>query len=581
MVPLVYYAYYSISDQLYDLNNLTSEDVALLDEIPSDGSVIAESSDEEFIAKDVSGGLMEVEEENSEWEDDDLLPLINFVKNITDEQTKWSRHSVTNTIEEFRERTGPNISDEIDTPAGIFLALFSEDLVNTLVFQTNLYEVQNKGTNPVPTSGQEMKCFLAINIIMGIKKLPSYKDYWSSKREIRDEYISNIMSRDRFAWHLKNLHINDNMLIPEKGTQNYDKLYKVRPLLDKLEETFKNYYFPTKRQSIDESMIKFKGRSSLRQYLPLKPIKRGYKMWVRADEKGFISQFQIYTGKVESTEKNLASRVVKDLTNDLIGKGYEIYFDNFFNSVSLMKDLLKCKIYACGTLRKGRKGIPQDLGNERNMKRGDSDWRVSEEGLFILKWMDKKPILFLSNFHQPDEATISRKKKDGTKEDFPCFTVVKDYNVHMGYVDKADMLKSCYQIDRKSLKWWHRIFWHLLDVTIVNAYIIFIQRGEGQQLTLKEFKIAVSNGLVGASPNNSKKGRPPRNEKPVNRFKITVPIEKRTSEAAHMPIHGTKVRCTHCSTKINPHRTRWHCESCNVGLCLDNKRNCFKEFHRH
>lgn len=216
MVPLVYYAYYSISNKLYNLNNLTSEDVyALLDEIPSDGSVISESSDEEFIAEDDFGGVMEVEEENSEWEDDDLLPLINFVQNVTEEQTKWSKHCVTNTIEEFRERTGPNISDEIDTPTGIFLALFSEDLVNTLVFQTNLYEVQNKGINPVPTSDQEMKCFLAINIIMGIKKLPSYKDYWSSKREIRDEYISSIMSRDRFAWHLKNLDINDNMLIDE------------------------------------------------------------------------------------------------------------------------------------------------------------------------------------------------------------------------------------------------------------------------------------------------------------------------------------------------------------------------------
>ena len=35
--------------------------------------------------------------------------------------------------------------------------------------------------------------------------------------------------------------------------------------------------------SIDEAMIKFKGRSSLKQYVSLKPIKRGIKAWVRAD----------------------------------------------------------------------------------------------------------------------------------------------------------------------------------------------------------------------------------------------------------------------------------------------------------
>ena len=33
--------------------------------------------------------------------------------------------------------------------------------------------------------------------------------------------------------------------------------------------------------AIDEAMVKYKGRSSLKQYLPMKPIKRGFKVWVR------------------------------------------------------------------------------------------------------------------------------------------------------------------------------------------------------------------------------------------------------------------------------------------------------------
>ncbi|GLV38185.1 hypothetical protein CBL_12831 [Carabus blaptoides fortunei] len=55
--------------------------------------------------------------------------------------------------------------------------------------------------------------------------------------------------------------------------------------------------------------------------MPLKPIKRGYKVWIRADESGSACQFQVYTGKVNDTaEKELGSRVVKDLTRDLVGK---------------------------------------------------------------------------------------------------------------------------------------------------------------------------------------------------------------------------------------------------------------------
>ena len=47
--------------------------------------------------------------------------------------------------------------------------------------------------------------------------------------------------------------------------------------------------------------------------------------------------------------------------------------------------------------------------------------------------------------------------------------VNKDYNKHMGYVDKADMLKSVYDLDRKSREWWHRIAFYFLDVSLVNA----------------------------------------------------------------------------------------------------------------
>ena len=39
----------------------------------------------------------------------------------------------------------------------------------------------------------------------------------------------------------------------------------------------------------------------------------------------------------------------------------------------------------------------------------------------------------------------------------------------MGYVDKADMLKSLYVLDRKSKNWWHRIVFYFLDVALVNS----------------------------------------------------------------------------------------------------------------
>lgn len=44
-------------------------------------------------------------------------------------------------------------------------------------------------------------------------------------------------------------------------------------------------------------MIKFKGKISIKQYMAMKPNKWGYKVWVRMDSFGYVSQFEIYTGK--------------------------------------------------------------------------------------------------------------------------------------------------------------------------------------------------------------------------------------------------------------------------------------------
>jgi len=65
----------------------------------------------------------------------------------------------------------------------------------------------------------------------------------------------------------------------------------LRPIIEKLIVSFKNNFFGTREISVDESMIKFKGRSSIKQYNPIKPIKRGYKIWSMADQKGYLLAF--------------------------------------------------------------------------------------------------------------------------------------------------------------------------------------------------------------------------------------------------------------------------------------------------
>jgi len=63
-------------------------------------------------------------------------------------------------------------------------------------------------------------------------------------------------------------------------------------------------------------------------------------VWVRADELGFVCEFEIYTGKKDNNVSyGLGEKVVIDLTKSIISGFYHVYFDNFFTSVDLLVTL--------------------------------------------------------------------------------------------------------------------------------------------------------------------------------------------------------------------------------------------------
>lgn len=129
------------------------------------------------------------------------------------------------------------------------------------------------------------------------------------------------MSRTRFEWNTGNSHLNDNMCMPSRDNRAYDRLFKIRPILDHLNKKYQQCYNTSENQSIDENMIKFKGRSSLKQYMPLKPIKRGHIAWVRANMYGYTCQFEIYTGRNGTRELGFGETVVRILPCALENKG--------------------------------------------------------------------------------------------------------------------------------------------------------------------------------------------------------------------------------------------------------------------
>ena len=214
-----------------------------------------------------------------------------------------------------------------------------------------------------PITTEELEACFGFNLLMGLTPRPSVSDFWAKDLAFHHPIIADRISRDRYRDVIRFTHYVDNSTLAAPGTPKHDRLGKIRPLLEHLQERFKSVYNPGREVAVDEAMIKFQGHSSLKQYIKNKPVKRGIKVWVLADSaNGYFSRLEVYTGRKGKTpEHGLGARVVMTLTSDFQQRWHRAFFDNFFTSKALLAELEKVKVYGCGTARSDRKGFPVQL----------------------------------------------------------------------------------------------------------------------------------------------------------------------------------------------------------------------------
>ena len=168
------------------------------------------------------------------------------------------------------------------------------------------------------------------------------------------------MSRNRYERITSFLHFSDNNAErPERGQPGFDPLWKVRPLMDLCEERYTTVYSPSRELSIDENIIKFKGRVHFRQYLPSKPYKWGIQQYALCESKtGYALKFITYCGK-GSLEPEPGFSVTESICLSLLNRfqncGHKVFTDNYYTSPLLYAELERRGIGACGTVKAGRK----------------------------------------------------------------------------------------------------------------------------------------------------------------------------------------------------------------------------------
>lgn len=158
----------------------------------------------------------------------------------------------------------------------------------------------------------------------------------------------------------------------------------------------------------------------------------------------------------------------------------------------------------------------------------------------------------------------------------------------MGGVDLADMLIELYRTDHKSKRWYMRIFYWIIDVCIVNGWLLYkrhcAQLSIKSRLSLLAFRMQIAQTLAHLKSNPLKRRSGMAAEVGIVPAKHLIhspvtprpTVDVRYDGMNHWPQYGEKKnRCKFCKFGY----TFLYCAKCNMHLCLLPSRNCFKASH--
>jgi len=413
---------------------------------------------------------------------------------------------------------------------------------------------------------------------MSVLRKSSLRDYWSLRPIIHTPYAASVgMSRDRFLALLTMFHLNNKDAKAARGQPGCDPLFKIRPVFDTLITKFQDVYTPEEQLTIDEAICPFRGRIFFRVYIKGKPHKYGIKMFELCEAKsGYVYNLDIYTGGLPTnSEHNTAFSVVNRLYDKIKGKGHCVYMDRLFSSPKIFDHLWGCKTKAVGTVMSNRKEMPKQAFSGK-LKKGEKITRQRDH-LLAIKWKDIRDFFFLTTAHE--SVLVEEPSSRGPHHKMKPAAVL-DYNKYKIGVDRSDQMLSYYSFERKTIKWWKKLIFHLFDLVIVNAHILHNKTSK-KKMSLEVFYEKVAEGLLATagteiqvqgqtiSPAGRLVGR--------DHFLYRIPV-------THAKVEGTSQRSCRVCAERSKHQTgktvkkcaTMYCKKCDVGLRIG---QCFEVYH--
>ena len=376
---------------------------------------------------------------------------------------------------DFEETQGDEESLADLEPIDFYQKFLDNSILDVIVEEPNKYAIQVNPAAPLKLTRDELEQFIGILYATSLVKMPSTRLYWS--KEFRFEKIASTMTVNRFEKIKNFLYCNDNLNRPEECT---DRLYKIRQIVDHFKKKISELKL-CKKLCIDEQMVPFKGKSGLKQYNPQRRKKWGCRSYVLSGIDGLIHNFEVHTGAIGVCPNQPDLKASENIMLTLLQhiprhKWHNLYFDNWYTVVDLVKTLHEQGIPCMGTVRAN--GLPNcKMTTDRAMKESGRDsvelWTTNYGGVELRagKWFSNRGVTLLSTYESVNlTSDVSHFDcKEEKKSKVTCPSIVTTYNKFMGGADLLDGLLSLHRIHLRSKKWYHKLLFHFFDVTVVQS----------------------------------------------------------------------------------------------------------------
>ena len=182
----------------------------------------------------------------------------------------------------------------------------------------------------------------------------------------------------------------------------------------------------------------------------------------------------------------------------------------------------------------------------------------------------------MSSLHNNEMASVTTR---ASTEPLSKPKLIDDYNTYMSGVDRCDQLLVYYALNRKTTKWWKRLFFRLLDMSIINAMIlntnIFPDKSKERQCH-KKFRMELAHQLVQPLLDSY---ADPLIGRSSGRTPVTSDIRlKRKHFAVSQQPKRSCVGCAYqknANGKYKKTKTVNYCEKCEKYIC----RNCSETYY--